>query len=175
MAKTKQQKDLDVQQLGERLGKIKAVVFTNFDGLKVKEVNELRNILRENKIEYTVTKKSLLAIALKKAGLEGVNIDEYRGGLGIAFGYDDEIAPAKTLYTFSKTHPTLKLIGGIYSARQMSKAEVMQMALLPGKEELLSKLVYMIKYPVSGLVNVMAGNLRKFMYALEAIKDKKTV
>lgn len=174
MAKTKQQKELDVKQLGERLGKIKAVVFTNFDGLKVKEVNELRNILRQNNIEYTVTKKSLLQIALKKAGLDNVNIDEYRGGLGIAFGYDDEVLPAKTLDTFSKTHPTLKLIGGIYATRQMSKAEVIQLAKLPSKEELLSKLVYMIKYPVSGLVNVMAGNLKNFLYALNAIKDKKT-
>jgi large subunit ribosomal protein L10 len=174
MAKTKQQKELDVKQLGERLGKIKAVVFTNFDGLTVKEANELRNLLREHKIEYTVAKKSLLKIALKNAGLDSVSLDEYQGGLGVAFGYDDEVAPAKTLDIFSKTHPALKLIGGIYNSRQMSQAEIQQFAKLPGKEELLSKLVYLIKYPVAGLVNVMAGNLRNFVYALQAIKDKKT-
>ena len=51
---------------------------------------------------------------LKQAGLDNISIDEYRGGLGMAFGYEDEIAPAKTLHTFAKTHPALKLIGGIY-------------------------------------------------------------
>ncbi len=174
MAKTKQQKELDVKQLKDRLGKIKAAVFTNFDGLSVKEATELRNELRARGIEYTVVKKTLLKVALKQAGLDNISIDEYRGGLGMAFGYEDEIAPAKTLYTFAKTHPALKLIGGIYNKQAMNKAEVLQMANLPSKEELLSKLVWLLNYPMSGLVTVLSGVMKNFVYALQAIKDKKT-
>ena len=174
MAKTKQQKELDVKQLEDRLGKIKAAVFTNFDGLSVKEATELRNELRARGIEYTVVKKTLLKVALKQAGLDSISIDEYRGGLGMAFGYEDEIAPAKTLHTFAKTHPALKLIGGIYNKQAMNKAEVLQMANLPSKEELLSKLVWLLNYPMSGLVTVLSGVMKNFVYALQAIKDKKT-
>jgi large subunit ribosomal protein L10 len=174
MAKTKQQKELDVKQLEDRLGKIKAAVFTNFDGLSVKEATELRNELRARGIEYTVVKKTLLKVALKQAGLDNISIDEYRGGLGMAFGYEDEIAPAKTLHTFAKTHPALKLIGGIYNKQAMNKAEVLQMANLPSKEELLSKLVWLLNYPMSGLVTVLSGVMKNFVYALQAIKDKKT-
>jgi large subunit ribosomal protein L10 len=174
MAKTKQQKELDVKQLEDRLGKIKAVVFTNFEGLTVKEATDLRNELRQRGVEYTVVKKTLLKVALKQAGLDSISIDEYRGGLGMAFGYADEVGPARALYTFSKTHPTLKLIGGIYNRQSMSQAEVMQLATLPSKEELLSKLVWLVNYPMSGLVMVMSGVIKSFVYSLQAIKDKKT-
>lgn len=174
MAKTKQQKEVSIKQLEERLSKIKSVIFTNFDGLTVKETTELRNELRANQIEYTVIKKTLLKVALKKAGLAGVSIDEYRGGVGMAFGYEDEVAPAKTLSVFSKKHPALKLIGGIYSSKQLSKAEVMHLAALPTREELLSKLVWLFNYPISGFVNVLAGSMRNLVYALQAIKEKKT-
>jgi large subunit ribosomal protein L10 len=174
MAKTKQQKELSVKQLEERLGKIKSVVFTNFDGLTVKEATELRNELRSNQIEYTVIKKTLLKVALKKAGLTNVSIDEYRGGMGMAFGYEDEVAAAKTLSVFAKKHPALKLIGGIYNSKTLNKEEVATLAALPTKEELLSKLVWLFNYPVSGFVNVLAGSMKNLLYALTAIKEKKT-
>ena len=173
MAKTKQQKEEVVKSIEEKLGKTKAVVFTNFDGLNVEETNELRNILRENKIDYTVAKRTLLKLAFKKAGLKDVDIDQLTGGLGIAFGYDDEVLPAKTLSLFAKKHPALKLVGGIFEKKFIDKLKVKELANLPSKDELLAKIVWLFNYPASGFVNVLAGNIRSLVYALQAIKDKK--
>jgi len=174
MAKTKQQKEETVKFLQEKLGKTKAVVFTNFDGLTVEETNELRNILRENEIDYTVVKRTLLKLAFKKVDLKEVDIDQLSGGLGIAFGYEDEILPAKTLSQFAKKHPALKLVAGIFEKKFIDQSKVKELASLPSKDELYSKLVWLFNYPASGFVNVLAGNLRSLVYALNAIKDRKS-
>lgn len=174
MAKTRQQKEETVKSLQEKLGKTKAVVFTNFDGLNVEETNELRNILRENKIDYTVAKRTLLKLAFKKADYQGVDIDQLTGGLGMAFGYEDEVLPARTLGQFSKKHPALKLVGGIFEKKFIDANKVKELASLASKDELYSKIVWLFNYPVAGFVNVLAGNLRSLVYALQAIKDKKS-
>ncbi|MFA6098640.1 MAG: 50S ribosomal protein L10 [Patescibacteria group bacterium] len=175
MAKTKVQKQESVKSLSDKLAKIKVVVFTSFDGLNVKATTELRNILREAKIDYTVTKKTLLKLALQQANLKGIDIDTLHGGLGAAFGYDDEIMPAKILSKFAKKNNALKLVGGIFQGKFVDAAEIKKLAALPGKEELYGKLVWLINYPLSGLVNVLAGNLRSLLYALNAIKDSKAL
>ncbi|MFA5051668.1 MAG: 50S ribosomal protein L10 [Patescibacteria group bacterium] len=174
MAKTKQQKDEFVAWLEERLPKSKAVVFTNFEGLNVKSTSELRKILREQGIDYTVAKKTLLKVALKKIKLEGIDVKSITGSIGMALGYGDEVTAAKTLAVFSRTNPTLKLIGGIYEGRMISAEEVKQLAALPSREELLTKLVWLFNYPTTGLVNVLANQLKSLLYALNAIKDKKS-
>jgi large subunit ribosomal protein L10 len=173
MAKTKQQKEDFVAWLEERLPKSKSVIFTNFDGLNVKATSELRKLLRAQGIEYTVAKKSLVKVAFKKTGLDGIDAKTIPGSIGMALGYGDEVAPAKVLATFAKTNPVLKLVGGIYEGKLISAQEVKQLASLPSKEELLSKLVWLLNYPASGLVNVLAGNMKKLLYVLNAIKDKK--
>lgn len=173
MAKTKEQKKESVKLLSDLFSKTKSAVFTNFEGLKVNDTNELRNILRENNVEYTVTKKTLLKIALKEAGMKDVSVDKMTSGLGVAFGIEDEIMPAKVLAEFAKKHPELKLIGGIFENEFIDADRVAELAKIPGKEELLAKIVWLFNYPVSGLVNVMAGNLRSLVYALKAIQEKK--
>ena len=105
MAKTKEQKEEAVKSLADLFSKTKSVVFTNFDGLKVNDTNELRNILRENNVEYSVAKKKLLKLALKEAGMKDIDIDKMTSGLGVAFGVEDEIMPAKLLANFAKKHP----------------------------------------------------------------------
>ena len=173
MAKTKQQKEEIIKALEEKLGKAKATVFTNFEGLTVSEADELRSHLREANIDYTVAKRTLLALALKKAKLEDVSMDDLSGGLGVAFGYDDEVLPAKTLSEFAKKHKSLKLIGGIFENKFIDAQAVADLASLPSKDELLVKLIWLIQYPTYGFVNVLAGSLRKFIYTLQAIKDSK--
>ena len=173
MAKTKEQKKESVKLLSGLFSKTKSVVFTNFDGLKVNDTNELRNILRENNVEYTVAKKTLLKLALKEAGMKDVDVDKMTSGLGVAFGIKDEIMPAKVLAMFAKKHPELKLIGGIFENKFIDANKVAELAEIPGREELFTKLVWLFNYPVSGLVNVLAGNLRSLVYALKAIQEKK--
>jgi len=151
---------------------MKAAYFVTFDGLKVKETVELRKLLREQKIDYEVIKKTLLKLAFKKHKLN-IDVDKISGSLGMAIGFEDEITPAKVLGNFSKEHPALKLAGGIYENKLIDQKQALALAKLPGKEELLTKLVWLVQYPVSGLVNVLQGNLRGLVYALKAMSEKK--
>lgn len=173
MAKTKQVKEQMVGDIADRLAKATSVVFTNFDGLNVQETTELRTLLRELAIDYSVIKKTLFKLSLKKGKHDVANFDLMTGSLGAAFGYGDEVLPAKTLKTFTKKHPTLKLVGGIYQGSFIDARSVMQLADLPSKMELLTKLAWLMNYPMSGFVNALAGSMRNFVYALKAISEKK--
>ncbi|MBU0598446.1 50S ribosomal protein L10 [Patescibacteria group bacterium] len=174
MAKTKQQKFDAVKELEEKISRTKFVIFTNFDGLNVADTTELRKVLREGQVDYTVTKKTLLKLAIIKAGLKEIDISSLEGGLGAAFSYKDEILPAKLLHLFAKKHKALKLVGGIFGGKFINAEEIMKLALLPGMDELRGQLVWLVNYPLSGLVNVLAGNMRNLVYALNAIKEKKS-
>lgn len=173
MPKSRAQKKDTIASLQKKFTDAKAVVFTNFDGLSVKNADALRSALREAGIEYTVAKRKLVSIALTQAELKDVPLQDMKGGIGIAFGYADEVAPAKTLATFAKKAEALKLVGGIVDGAYLDTAAIKQLATMPSKEELLVKLLWLIQYPTTGFVNVLAGSLRKFLYALNAIKDSK--
>ena len=173
MPKSRAQKKETIESLQKKFTDAKAVVFTNFDGLSVKNADALRGALREAGIEYTVAKRKLVSIALTQADLKDVPLQDMKGGIGVAFGYADEVAPAKTLATFAKKAEALKLVGGIVNGAYLDTAAIKQLATLPSKEELLVKLLWLIQYPTTGFVNVLAGSLRKFLYALNAIKDSK--
>lgn len=172
MPKTRQQKETTLKKLEENLAKMKAAYFVTFDGLKVKETVELRKLLREQKIDYEVIKKTLLKLAFKKYKLD-IDVDQMTGSLGMAIGFEDEITPAKVLGNFSKEHPALKLVGGIYENKLLDQKQVLAMAKIPSKDELLTKLVWLVQYPISGLVNVLQGNLRGLVYVLKAISENK--
>ncbi|MFA5070551.1 MAG: 50S ribosomal protein L10 [Patescibacteria group bacterium] len=171
MPKTRQEKELEIKKLAKDLEAMKALVFVNYEKLKVNEINLLRKTLRENKVEYFVAKKTLLKKALKEKKMD-INLDELTSGFALAFGLEDEVMPAKLCYEFAKIHENLKLVGGIFENKLIGKEQVLAMAKLPSKEELLYKLVYVIKSPVTGLVNTLKGNLNKLVYVLKAIQEK---
>ncbi|MFA7663082.1 MAG: 50S ribosomal protein L10 [Patescibacteria group bacterium] len=173
MAKNKQQKDEIVAELKDKLSRTKAMVFGNYYGLTVGEVETLRTSLRKNGGEFFVTKKTLLNVALKDSKIEGVNAKELPGGLGVAFGFTDEIAPAKVLAEFSKGHKTFVLSGGVLESKFIANDQVMALAKLPSRDELIAKVVGSIKSPISGFVGVMKGNLRNLVGVLNAIQEKK--
>jgi len=174
MAKTREQKEENIKELTQDLTIMKSAVFANFKGVSVNDTEELRNECRKNDIHYSVTKKTLLKLALEKTDIKGVDVKSLAGNLAAAFGLKDEMAPAKTLYNFSQKHEGFKLLGGIMEKKFLSAAEVESLAKLPSRKELLAKLVGSIKAPVTGLVNVLAGNLRGLVIVLNAIKDAKT-
>lgn len=173
MAKTKQQKDVIVADLKEKLARTKAIVFGDYYGLSVGEVETLRRSLRENGGEFVVTKKSLLNVALKDSDIDGVNAKELPGGLGVAFGFEDEVAPAKVLAEFSKEHEAFTLNGGVLEGKFIGNDQVVALAKLPSKDELIAKVVGSIKAPITGFVGVMKGNLRNIVGVLNAIKETK--
>jgi large subunit ribosomal protein L10 len=173
MAKSKQQKELTLGQLTEQLEAAKSVVFADFRGLTVKEATEFRNKARKEDVKVLVAKKTLMRLAFSKAGYEGVDPSKLEGALVMITGMSDEVAPAKLAAEYSKGHEALKIVGGVLERTLVDAAAVKALATLPSKQELLAKLVGSINAPVSGLVNVLAGNLRGLVNVLNAVKDAK--
>lgn len=173
MAKTREQKKQTIEQLAEKFSKMKAAVFANFDGLSVKATEELRQLCRQSGIDYMVAKKTLVNKALDQSGLKEVDSQNIEGSVATAIGYEDEVMPAKILNKFAKDHEALVLRGGIFENKFIDLNKVKELAAIPGKPELLAKMVGSLRSPIAGMVNVLQGNLRGLVCALSAIKDKK--
>ena len=173
MAKTKQEKQNIMQELADAFGKSTSVVFANFSGLPVKEAEALRKQARAEQDGVMVAKKTLLEKATSDAGLTDVSPRSFSGEVLTLFGYDDEVAPARLRHTFSKTHDMVKMLGGILERHFVAAAKVKELALLPSKQELLARVVSSINAPVSGFVNVLAGNLRGLVRVLDGIRANK--
>jgi len=172
MAKTKQQKKDTIEVLATGFKNSKSVVFANFQGLSVSDMENLRNKCRENNIDVLVAKKTLVKLALKEAGLE-VDPTNFEGGVATFIGKEDEVAAAKQVNMFAKEHDMVKMFGGILEGKFVDEQMVKSLANLPTKEELLARVVGSINAPVSGFVNVLAGNLRNLVYVLSAVKEAK--
>lgn len=161
MNKNRQIKEAKVAEIKEKLEKAQAVVLADYQGLSVEEDTTLRKELREAGVEYKVYKNSLVTLAAKELGLEGIS--EYlEGPVSIAFGYEDATAPARILHTFAKDHKKLELKAGIVDKVIYDKAQIEKLATIPSKEVLIAKLLGSFKAPLSNLA-----------YLLNAIKEKK--
>jgi large subunit ribosomal protein L10 len=170
---TKSQKEAIVKELAEKLKQSKAVVFSDFKGFTVKDMTTLRKELREQGVDISVVKKTLINLALKDAKMEA-DVKKMEGQIAIAVSAGDEVAAAKILAKFAKANENLKIVGGILGTKELTAEEVNALAKLPSKEELLAKLVGTLNAPVSGFVNVLSGNLRGLVQVLKAVADSKT-
>jgi len=172
MKQTKVQKEVIVKDLVEKLKSSKAVVFSDYKGLNVKDMTTLRRDLRAEGVDLKVLKKTLMQIALKDAGIE-MDVKKLEGQIAIAVSSRDEVAAAKIIAKLAKVNENLKIAGGILGTKELSAEEVNALAKLPSKEELLAKLVGTLNAPVSGFVNVLAGNMRGLVTVLKAVAEKK--
>jgi large subunit ribosomal protein L10 len=173
MAITKEKKEQLISELSEKLRTSKSVVFTDYRGLTVEELEDLRNKLREQGIEFKVIKNTLFRIAVKEAG---ITIDEsiIKGHpVAVAFSLDDEVTPAKISYEFANKNEKLGIIGGILEGKGINDIMIKSLAKLPSREELYGKIVGSLASPLSGLVNVLSGNARSLVNVLNAIKNQK--
>lgn len=174
MAKNKEQKGVILRTLKKKIGDSKSIVFAKYDALTVKENEELRKQLKAENNEYFVAKKTLIDIALVDNKIEDADAKNFEGKVAIIFGYEDEVAAAKIVDGFKKTHEgKIEFVGGVLENKFISAQEVSALAKLPSKLELYSKLVGSLNAPVSGFVNVLAGNLRGLVTVLKAIEEKK--
>ncbi|OGY50013.1 MAG: 50S ribosomal protein L10 [Candidatus Buchananbacteria bacterium RIFCSPHIGHO2_02_FULL_56_16] len=174
MAKTKQQKEQAVDAYVEKLKAAKGLVFVNFEGLSVKEIEALRKQCRAQHVDYLVTKKTLMKRAFTAAGFEAIVPQPLPGGIASVFGTEDEVAPARVVGEFAKTHQALRPIGGILENKFIDSSTVLMLSRLPSKQELLAKFVGSCQAPIAGFVNVLAGNLRGLVGVLNAIKTVKS-
>ncbi|MBU2036702.1 50S ribosomal protein L10 [Patescibacteria group bacterium] len=166
---TKQQKETIVKELTDKLGKIKSVVFADYTGLSVAKLTELRRKLSAQSGELKIAKKTLIDISFKQSGIAGIDTKNMNGQVAVAFGYQDEVGPAKILNDFAKRNEQLKILGGILENKFIDKLSVLSLAKLPSKQELLGKLVGTVAAPMSGLLNVLQGNLRGLVRVLSQI------
>ena len=170
---TKEKKKQLVKDSAEKVKNAKSIIFADYKGISVKDVTNLKKELRQVGAEYVVAKKTLIDIALKEGGID-TSVKGLEGQIAISFSNDDEVSAAKIIDKFSKSSENIRMLGGSLGAVLMSEEEVNALAKIPAKEELLAKLVGSMKSPISGLVNVMSGNLRGLVQVLNAIKEQKT-
>jgi large subunit ribosomal protein L10 len=154
-------KEAKVQEIREKLEKAQAMIIANYQVLTVEEDTELRKKFREAGVEYKIYKNTLVKLALKELGVEGLN-EELSGPVSMAIGYEDVTAPARILNDFAKDHKALELKAGYVQGEVYDTARVKELASIPSKEILLAKLLGSIKSPVSN-----------FAYLLKAIADKQ--
>lgn len=173
MPKSKQQKQEAVASLVKNLKEAKGVVFANFQGLTVAQTEDLRGQCFKDSVDMLVVKKTLVKRAFDEAGLTVTDPDNFEGGVATFTSSADEITPAKIVATFAKKHELVSVFGGILEGKFIDTLMVKKLAALPSKQELLSKMVGSLNAPISGFVQVMAGNLRGLVQVLNAYKESK--
>jgi large subunit ribosomal protein L10 len=173
MAITREAKEQAVTQLTDELGRLKLAVLTDYRGLTVTEIGELRSNLRAEGMSYKVTKNTLLRIAAKNnATLADLDVSKFTGPMALAMGFDDEVAPARVVFQYAKTHDALEIVGAITGDGQLlSAADVKALAMLPSREQLIAQVVGTIAAPLSSFVGVLGGNVRSIVQVLNAIKE----
>lgn len=159
--KNRQLKEAKVAEIKEKLEKAQSVVLASYQGLTVEQDTNLRKSLREAGVEYKVYKNTLVTLAAKELGFDGI-VEYLEGPVSIAFGYEDATAPARILNDFAKENKKLELKAAIVEGTVYNKEQTEQLAAIPSREVLLAKLLGSIKSPLSN-----------FAYLLSAIADKK--
>ena len=166
-----------VAQLKEQLESAKGVVLTSYKGLTVAQDTELRRELREAGVSYHVVKNTMLRIAAKEAGIEGIE-EHLEGTTAFAFSTEDAVAPAKVVCGFIKKNKledaeVLTVKVGMVEGKVIGVDEVKALAALPSREELIAKLLGSMNAPISNTVNVLQGVIRNAVYVLDAIRSQK--
>lgn len=160
-----------VELLTEKLRAAKVAVLTDYRGLGVGELEELRGRLRAQNVEYRVVKNTLARRAAVEAGHEAFQ-ESLKGPLGIAFGYQDIGVPARLLQEFVRqTRLKLEIVGGLVEGRVMSPDQVRQIADLPSREVLLAQLLGTLQSPVGQLVGTIQAPLQQLVGLLESYKN----
>lgn len=171
MPLTKEKKKKILEDLKEKIEKQKIIIFVDFTGLKVKDLSELREKLREVEGQIKVTKKTLAQLAFEKKNLK-IDIKKMKGQIAFVFGFKDEISPAKILWQFSQGNQNLKILGGILEKKFLGAEKIVELAKLPTREELLRKLVGSIKAPILNFVSVLEGNIKGLINILINLKTQ---
>jgi large subunit ribosomal protein L10 len=168
----KEEKAEQVELLTEKLKTAKVAVLTDYRGLKVNQIQELRGKLRGGDVEYRVIKNTLARRAAEAAGHKGLE-SEIKGPIAIAFGYDDLGTPSKLINEFIRaTRLKVEIVGGLVEGRVFSPEQMKQLADLPTRDVLIAQLMGTLQSPVAQLVGIIQTPLQQLLGVLEAYKTK---
>ncbi|WP_457571364.1 50S ribosomal protein L10 [Desulfovulcanus sp.] len=161
-----------IEDLRSKAQKASIAVITDFKGLKVDELTELRVKLREENVDYQVVKNTLARIAFKESQHDALK-DEFKECCAIAFGYDDPVIAAKILVQFAKKSKKFKTKCASLEGKYLEAEALKELSELPSKEQLLAKVLGTMNAVPTNFVSLFANLLRNLLYALNAIKEQK--
>ena len=155
------QKKEEVTKLAEKMKESKIILLTDYRGINVTDVTNLRTDLRNANATYTVIKNNITKRALAECQIEGLD-DKLVGPTAVIMSDDDYLAPAKAIYKFSKDNDYYKIKGGVIEGKVMTAEEIITLAKLPSRETLLSM-----------LAGALLGNISKVAVALDQVRIQK--
>jgi len=170
--KQSEKKEL-VEKIHQKFAESKIVILTNYKGLNVDKVNELRRKLKAAKIEFRVVKNTLLIRASEQTYVNLIK-DHFKGPSAVALSYDDPVSPAKILSDFAKENEKLQIMVGVMEGKVLNLNDIKNLSSMPSREILLGKLLSVMNGVPSSLVRVLSNVPQKLLYALQAIRDQKS-
>ncbi len=162
-----------ISEFAEGIGQATNAFLIDFKGITVPQVTELRKQVRETGSEYVVVKNTLALIAVKDSPLKTLE-KQFTGMTAVAYNKTDAVALAKALTKFAKDVPTVQFKGAMLNGQIVPAAEIQNIASLPSREELVSKLLFLLQSPIRGLVTVLNANIRNLAVVLDQIAKQKT-
>ena len=167
----RREKEQVVSDLSKRAEGFKAVVLTHYRGLKVEQLNQLRQRLRGEKVSYHVVKNTLMKLATKGTPLEKLS-DYFEGPTAMAISYGDPISLVKIVLDFVKTQPSLEIKVGLVEGKVVAPGEMKALASMPPREVLLAQLLGVIQGPARQLAGGLVSTFQEFVYLLQARIDQ---
>jgi len=169
---TKAYKSNKIEQIKEKLQKAQVAVVTEYRGLTVEQITGLRREFQKEGGDYMVTKNTLAKIAVKGTEFE-VLTEVLKGPIALAFGFKDQVSPAKIMANFIKTVKKGEIIGAALDGKLFSAEEAKALATLPSREELYAKMLGCIKSPASGIANSTNAVITSLVRAMDAVRAQK--
>jgi len=164
----REKKEEIINELAGNLTKAAVTIATDYRGLSAKEMVQLRRLLHQQGVEYKVVKNTLAHFAAEKAGVKGLD-QFFSGPMALALSYDDPVKPAKILMDHIKSASSvLKIKGGVMGDRPLTAADIINLASIPGKDILISRLMGQLQAPIYSLHFVLSSPLRGLVGVLQA-------
>ena len=170
---TKAFKQDKVSQIKENVDKAQVAIVTEYKGYSVEEITNLRRALQKEDGDYMVTKNTLAKLAVKDTPYE-VLTETFKGPIAIAFGFGDQVAPAKALSKFIKDTKKGEILAAAMDGKLMSAAEAKALATLPSKEEIYAKMLGCVNSPATGIVGSINAVMASLTRAVAAVRDQKS-
>ena len=161
-------KERAVDEIAQKLRDSKIAIFTNYRGLTVKDLADLRGRVRPANVKYQVVKNTLTRFAAQKAEIEADLSAVLEGPTAIGFGYEDVVQAAKALNDYARTSRVFEIKAGLLENRLLTEAEVTALATLPGKPQLQAQVLGTMTAPIQNLLSVLNGTSRNLMNVLSA-------
>ncbi len=168
----KAEKSSEIKEITDRFNRAKAVILSEYAGLPVEDLRQLRVDVRKARGEFKVMKNTLVQKAIQGSSYQPIH-SYFIGPIGVVFGYDDPVGSVKAAKDFSEKKKTFKLKGGMMEGRLLDLKGIHAVAAMPARPVMIGQLLSRMQSPLYGLVGTLNGIVSKFVYALNAVKEQK--